>query len=73
MIAVCAGIMARHAQLIVSGLEKSGHVTRRRVGRRNTYPIDPALLMPHPDDDGPCVGDLIALFTPHTPSPQPPS
>lgn len=65
-IASCAGITQRRAQLILTGLEKSGYITRRRVGRRNTYTVETGKLLPHPDDDGPTIGDLIALFTPHT-------
>lgn len=65
-IASCAGITERHAQLILASLEKSGYITRRRVGRRNAYTLDAELLLPHPDDSGPTIGDLIALFTPHT-------
>jgi len=41
------GITERAAQRIVADLASEGYVTRRRVGRRNTYEIKPARLMRH--------------------------
>ena len=42
-----AGITERAAQRIVADLVAEGYVTRRRVGRRNVYEVEPARLMRH--------------------------
>ena len=41
------GITERAAQQIVADLVAEGYVTRRRVGRRNVYEVEPARLMRH--------------------------
>ena len=41
------GITERAAQRIVADLVAEGYVTRRRVGRRNVYEVEPARLMRH--------------------------
>lgn len=41
------GITERGAQRIVADLVAEGYVTRRRVGRRNVYEVEPARLMRH--------------------------
>ena len=41
------GITERAAQRIVADLVEEGYVTRRRVGRRNVYEVQPARLMRH--------------------------
>src|SRR6188508_1732752 len=41
------GITERAAQRIVADLVKEKYVTRRRVGRRNVYEVQPARLMRH--------------------------
>ena len=41
------GITERAAQRIVADLAEEGYVTRRRVGRRNVYEVEPARLMRH--------------------------
>jgi DNA-binding MarR family transcriptional regulator len=41
------GITERASQRIVADLVEEGYVTRRRVGRRNVYEVQPARLMRH--------------------------
>jgi DNA-binding MarR family transcriptional regulator len=41
------GITERAAQRIVADLVEEGYVTRRRVGRRNVYEVQPARQMRH--------------------------
>ena len=41
------GITERAAQRIVADLVEEKYVTRRRVGRRNVYKVQPARLMRH--------------------------
>ena len=41
------GITERAAQRIVADLVEEQYVTRRRVGRRNVYKVQPARLMRH--------------------------
>ena len=41
------GITERAAQRIVADLVDESYVTRRRVGRRNVYEVQPARLMRH--------------------------
>ena len=41
------GITERAAQRIVADLVEERYVTRRRVGRRNVYEVQPARLMRH--------------------------
>ena len=41
------GITERAAQRIVADLVEEKYVTRRRVGRRNVYEVQPARLMRH--------------------------
>jgi DNA-binding MarR family transcriptional regulator len=41
------GITERATQRIVADLVAEGYVTRRRVGRRNVYEVEPARLMRH--------------------------
>jgi DNA-binding MarR family transcriptional regulator len=41
------GITERATQRIVADLVEEGYVTRRRIGRRNVYEVEPARLMRH--------------------------
>ena len=55
------GITERAVQLIVRDLEEAGYVTRRRVGRRNTYTLAQQKRFSHPLARHVHVGDLIRL------------
>jgi DNA-binding IclR family transcriptional regulator len=65
------GITERAAQLIINDLEEAGYLTRTRVGRRNTYTVNPDLPFRHPFEADHDVRDLLDLFadrigqTPH--------
>lgn len=50
---------------IISDLEASGYLTRRRDGRSNTYRIPPGTVMRHPAEEGLSVADLLALVAHH--------
>jgi hypothetical protein len=59
-IAERVGITERAAQSIVADLVAAGYVTRERVGRRNSYIIDPDLPVRHPVEQPHRIGDLLA-------------
>lgn len=54
------GITERAAQAIIADLVAAGYVTRKRVGRRNSYEIDPDLPVRHPVEQPHRIGDLLA-------------
>jgi hypothetical protein len=64
-VADTAGITERATQAIVADLEAAGYVTRTRVGRRNTYAINPDRPFRHPAEADRHVNALITLFTAH--------
>ena len=59
-IAGCVGVTERAAQRIVGELCEAGYVSRRRVGRRNTYEVHPDRSLRDPLVDGHNVGDLLS-------------
>ena len=59
------GITERAAQLIINDLEEAGYLTRTRVGRRNTYTVDPDRPFRHPSESDHDIRDLLALFADH--------
>ena len=59
------GITERAAQLIIADLEKARYLSRTRVGRRNTYSIDPDLPFRHPAEGDHMVQELISMFVGH--------
>lgn len=56
------GITERAAQLIINDLEEAGYLTRTRVGRRNTYTVNPDRPFRHPSESDHDVRDLLDLF-----------
>jgi hypothetical protein len=56
------GITERAAQLIINDLEEAGYLARARVGRRNTYTVNPDLPFRHPGEADHDVRDLLELF-----------
>jgi DNA-binding MarR family transcriptional regulator len=58
------GITERAAQRIVRDLCEGGYLTRRRVGRRNHYDVNPELPMRHPVESARQVGALLELLEP---------
>jgi len=62
-VASLVGVTERAAQRIVSELEQEGYLTRERVGRRNTYRLNPDRPLRHPLDRGHHIGELLAVFS----------
>ena len=61
-IAEQVGITERAAHRIVSDLVAEGFVTAVRVGRRNTYEIDPTVRMRHPLLRDHQIAELVSLL-----------
>jgi DNA-binding transcriptional ArsR family regulator len=61
-IADAAGITERTAQAIVSDLEAAGYITRRRVGRRTRYSVNPNSMFRHSAQEGLRVGPFLDLL-----------
>ncbi|MEU6038415.1 helix-turn-helix domain-containing protein [Actinomadura sp. NPDC047616] len=59
------GITERATQLIINDLEEAGYLTRARVGRRNTYTINPDRPFRHPAEGDQHINALITLFAGH--------
>lgn len=58
-IAYAVGITPGAVVRILHDLEEQGYVTAERVGRRNRYTVDAAVLLRHPLEADHTVGDLI--------------
>jgi anti-anti-sigma factor len=67
------GITERATQIIIGDLEEARYLTRSRVGRRNTYTINPERPFRHPAEADHDVHGLIEVFNGHDEarSPQP--
>ncbi|ODT25703.1 winged helix-turn-helix domain-containing protein [Microbacterium sp. SCN 69-37] len=61
-VATLVGVTERAAQRIVGELEAEGYLTRERVGRRNTYRLNPDRPLRHPLDRGHHIGELLDAF-----------
>lgn len=59
------GITERAAQLIIADLERARYLSRTRVGRRNTYSVNPERPFRHPAEGDHLVHELIAVFVGH--------
>lgn len=62
-LAELAQITERAASGITSDLEAAGYITKRRIGRRNSYEVHPERAFRHPAEAGHHVGELIGIFT----------
>jgi DNA-binding transcriptional ArsR family regulator len=63
------GVTERQAHRVLSDLVSAGYLTRRRVGRRNSYRVNEGQPMRHPAVAAHCVGELLsALASPSNPS-----
>jgi len=60
-IADTVGITERSAHKILSELIDEGYVDKAKVGRRNTYSVQPDLSMRHPLLRDSQVGDLLKI------------
>ena len=56
------GITERAVQRIIRDLEAAGYLQRERVGRKNTYKINPRKPLRHPIENHRTIGDLLALI-----------
>ncbi len=63
-VASAVGITERAAQRIVTELVDDGYLERTRIGRRNTYRVNPNRPLRAPFDDGRRVEELIAALSP---------
>jgi DNA-binding IclR family transcriptional regulator len=57
------GITERATQRIVHDLVEGGYVTRRKVGRRNSYRLRLEQPMRHPVESGHAIRDLVAALS----------
>jgi predicted ArsR family transcriptional regulator len=63
-VATAVGITERAAQRIVTELVDDGYLERSRVGRRNTYRVNPTRPLRAPFDNDRRVEELIAALSP---------
>jgi predicted transcriptional regulator len=61
-IAATLDITERAAQRIVTELVEDGYLTRKRVGRRNTYEVHPRESMRAPQARGTDVGEILDVL-----------
>lgn len=62
-VAQAVGITERATQRIVADLVRDGYLTRKRVGRRNSYEVHAELPFRHPVEQSNQVGALLSLLT----------
>jgi hypothetical protein len=60
-VARAARITERSAYRMLADLQQAGYVRRRKIGRHNSYDIDPTLPLRDPILENELVGDLLAL------------
>ena len=60
-LAQAAEITERSAYRMIADLQRAGYVRRRKVGRHNTYEINPALPLRDPTIENELVSDLLKL------------
>jgi DNA-binding MarR family transcriptional regulator len=61
-IAERVGITERSAGAIVADLVADGYAHKERVGRRNTYSVNPDGRLRHPLEDQHTVGELLTML-----------
>lgn len=57
------GVTERAVQAIVADLVAGGYLTKTKVGRRNSYTVNPAGRLRHPLESTHTVGELIDVLT----------
>ena len=62
-IAQFIGVTERTTHKIISDLEIAGYITRRKVGRRNAYNVDPQLPLRHHTKQDILVSELLEALT----------
>ena len=61
-LAEAAQITERSAYRVLADLQQSGYVRRRKVGRHNSYEINPSLPLRDPTVENELVTDLLGLI-----------
>lgn len=61
-IADTVGVTERSAHKILSELVEEGYVTKKRVGRRNEYTVQPDMPLRHPAVSDQEVGELLHVL-----------
>ena len=62
------GVTERTTHKIISDLEEAGYITRRKIGRRNFYNVDPQLPLRHHTKTDIMVEDVLESLTSRTDS-----
>ena len=62
VIAQAAGITERTTHKIIAELEEAGYISRKRVGRKNQYQVNPNLPLRHPSHNEVMVGELLQIL-----------
>jgi hypothetical protein len=62
VIAQSVGVTERTTHKIIAELEEAGYISRKRVGRKNQYQINPNLPLRHPSHVDMVVGELLQLL-----------
>ena len=62
-IAEAVGITERSALSILADLEKGDFISVERVGRRNTYRVNPHKNFRHPNEARKPIGALMKIFS----------
>ncbi|MBB2989555.1 putative transcriptional regulator [Mycolicibacterium iranicum] len=57
------GITERSVQAILADLIADGYLTKSKIGRRNSYTVNPEGRLRHPLESAHTVGDLIKALT----------
>lgn len=61
-IADAVGITERATRKIIADLSAEGYIIKSKQGRRNSYGIDPDLVLQHPAHDETPVGELLKVL-----------
>ena len=62
-ISEAVGITDRSAQAILADLEEAGYVTITRIGRRNSYKVNPGSKFRHPAEASKPISSLLKIFS----------
>ena len=62
-LALRVGITERSVQAILNDLIAEGYLIKSKVGRRNTYEVNPEGRLRHPLEASHTVGELVAALT----------
>lgn len=57
------GITERSTLSIISDLEADGYISVERIGRRNSYKVNPRKKFRHPGEADHSIGELLDIFS----------